>query len=256
MSDFLKGVGTGLAGSRGIARAVNNFAMAPYIAAIKEQRARSDAAVRALNEVKARVEQYQLDRSEEMYRNYKNGDQSYRSGAFGKVGANPDDLGRAARIDMENVIVRDLLSGKARPEDFRNYNAYNAAQKGKMYSNGNVPGNILSQLGEAIIANRAANDAAVAKLRAEGAKNHAQANSANALAGRHRAETGLVPYRKQKLEAETDRAKNPGHYSRGNAGRSGERYGLGGFTPSPSQQQALKDYLEGKISRKQLEEAR
>ena len=52
MSDFLKGVGTGLAGSNGIAGAVRSIALAPYLAAIQEQKARSQAAVQALNEAK------------------------------------------------------------------------------------------------------------------------------------------------------------------------------------------------------------
>lgn len=56
MSDFFRGVGIGLAGigngTNGIARAVNNFALAPYVAAIKAQQARSAAALQALNEAK------------------------------------------------------------------------------------------------------------------------------------------------------------------------------------------------------------
>ncbi|MCZ4065460.1 hypothetical protein NB636_02025 [Oxalobacter aliiformigenes] len=56
MSDFLKGVGIGLAGigngANGIARAVQSLSMAPYAAALKEQQARSAAAVQALNEAK------------------------------------------------------------------------------------------------------------------------------------------------------------------------------------------------------------
>lgn len=52
MSDFSRGLLSGLAGSNGIAGAVNNFALAPYIAAIKAQQARSAAAVQALNEAK------------------------------------------------------------------------------------------------------------------------------------------------------------------------------------------------------------
>lgn len=139
MSDFMRGVRAGLSGSGGMQQAARRFVLTPYLAAIEEQRARSEAARQAINEVRARTEQ-----------------------------------GNAARIDMENTVASDLLSGNARPEAFRNYNAYNAARAGKMYSNGNMPGNILSQLGEVLIANRAANEAALEKLRAESAKNRAQ----------------------------------------------------------------------------------
>lgn len=52
MSDFSRGLLSGLAGSNGIAGAIRNWSMAPYLAAIQAQRARSDAAVQALNEAK------------------------------------------------------------------------------------------------------------------------------------------------------------------------------------------------------------
>ena len=52
MSDFSRGLLSGLAGSNGIAGAIRNWSMAPYVAAIQAQRAKSDAAVQALNEAK------------------------------------------------------------------------------------------------------------------------------------------------------------------------------------------------------------
>lgn len=52
MSDFSRGLLSGFAGSNGIARAVRNVSLAPYAAAMQAQRARSDAAVQALNEAK------------------------------------------------------------------------------------------------------------------------------------------------------------------------------------------------------------
>ena len=52
MSDFSRGLLSGLTGSNGIAGAIRNWSMAPYLAAIQAQRARSDAAVQALNEAK------------------------------------------------------------------------------------------------------------------------------------------------------------------------------------------------------------
>lgn len=53
MSDyFSRGLLSGLAGSNGIAKAAQNVALAPYVAAIKAQQARSAAALQALNEAK------------------------------------------------------------------------------------------------------------------------------------------------------------------------------------------------------------
>ena len=213
MSDFLRGVGTGLAGSRGIARAVNNFAMAPYIAAIKQRQAMTDAALAELRGTQAELERRRLG------------------------------------------VVNGILDGTVDPT--KGAQAFSAIDGKAPYGNGNVPGVAINyQTGDMRVGDPSVYGAYLAKAIAEQKRLQAQANSANALAGRHKAETGLVPYKRQKLEAETRRIDNPGHYSRGNAGQSGGRYGLGSFTPSPSQQQALKDYLEGKISRKQLEEAR
>ena len=52
MSDFSRGLLSGLAGSNGIAGAVRNFTLAPYAAAIQAQRAKSYAAEQALAEAK------------------------------------------------------------------------------------------------------------------------------------------------------------------------------------------------------------
>lgn len=212
MSDFLRGVGTGLAGSRGIARAVNNFALAPYIAAIKEQQARSDAAVAELRGTQAELERRRL-------------------GVFNGVLDGTVDPTKGAQASY-------AIAGKA------------------PYGNGNVPGVSTNyQTGDMKVGDPSVYGAYLAKALAEQKRLQAQANSANALAGRHRAETGLVPYRKQKLEAETGRTKNPGHYSRGNVGRSGGRpYGgnerlidtpHGRFTVSEIRQAATEAITKG-----------
>lgn len=52
MSDFLSGVGAGLVGSNGIGSLAKTLTMAPYLAAMQEQKARSQAAVEALNAAK------------------------------------------------------------------------------------------------------------------------------------------------------------------------------------------------------------
>ena len=52
MSDFSNGVGVGLAGSNGIGSLAKTMSLAPYLSAMQEQKARSQAAVEALNAAK------------------------------------------------------------------------------------------------------------------------------------------------------------------------------------------------------------
>lgn len=220
MSDFLNGVGAGLTGN-GLSRAAQNVALAPYLAAIKQRQAMTDAALADMRGARAALERGKLD------------------------------------------VFNGVLNGTIDPT--RGTQANYAISGNAPYGRGNVAGTALNyQTGEMPVGNPAAYQAYLAEAAAQQRRLQALAESAKASAansyasaGRHRAETGLVPYKQQKLQAETrytsDRAKNPPRYSR----NGGHVYMAGGeFTPSPTQQKALKDYLAGKISRKQLEETK
>lgn len=220
MSDFLKGVGIGLAGN-GVARAVQNVALAPYLAAIKQRQAMTDAALADLRGTQAALERGKLN-------------------VFNGILDGTVDPTRATQ-------ARYAISGKP------------------AYGNGNVPGVPINyQTGEMPVGNQLAYKAYLDEVWAKQKKLQALAESAKASAAnsyssaaRHKAETGLIPYKKQKLEAETrytsDRTKNPQRYSRNGVH---EYMTEGEFVPSPAQQKALKDYLSGKISRQQLEETK
>ena len=131
MSDFFRGVGIGLAGigngTNGIARAVNNFALAPYVAAIKAQQARSAAALQALNEAKLQDIQnrrtansywaqqtgvpvevlngYSPSEGEQLMKNVRIGQMMQAAGMLQPRGDGLDDI----RANVNNSIARDAV---------------------------------------------------------------------------------------------------------------------------------------------------
>lgn len=139
MSDFFRGVGIGLAGigngTNGIARAVNNFALAPYVAAIKAQQARSAAALQALNEAKLQDIQnrrtansywaqqtgvpvealngYSPSEGEQLMKNVRIGQMMQAAGMLQPRGDGLDDI----RANVNNSIARDAVALRRLAQD-------------------------------------------------------------------------------------------------------------------------------------------
>lgn len=299
MSDFSRGLLSGLAGSNGIAGAVNNFALAPYIAAIKAQQARSAAAVQALNEAKL-AEMNRNREGLEASRNYlaqhmgidpaalqgatdygqllpsaqklqmmgaagmfdrgpKAADTLPVTGAQMLAGTDPFEEARAvseANIKRNTAFLKQLLQDTGAME--------HALKGGSMYQYQNNGAAFNPFDGTVTVADPEVRNLYRQKTQADITKSRTQAAKA-ARSGGGSSNAGWQI--KQTAAGETVRVNaRTGEIvplgTKLKFGKNGDDLGFGGstgsgdFTPSPSQQRALKDYLAGKISRQQLEEAR
>lgn len=297
MSDFSRGLLSGLAGSNGIAGAVNNFALAPYIAAIKAQQARSAAAVQALNEAKL-AEMNRNREGLEASRNYlaqhMGIDPAALQGAtdYGQLlSASPKlqlmglggmlDRGGQAASPVGDIGMAQAADGealaRARSEDRIRANAAlfddfvkkygeieHASKGGSMYQYQNNGAAFNPFDGTVMVADPEVRNLYRQKTQADITKSRTQAAKA-ARSGGGSSNAGWQI--KQTAAGETVRVNaRTGEIvplgTKLKFGKNGDDLGFGGstgsgdFTPSPSQQRALKDYLAGKISRQQLEEAR
>lgn len=300
MSDFSRGLLSGLAGSNGIARAVNNFALAPYIAAIKAQQARSAAAVQALNEAKL-AEMNRNREGLEASRNYLaqhmgidpaalQGATDYgqllpvaqklqmmgAAGMFDRgpkasdtlpvtgeqmlAGADPLEAARAvseANIKRDTAFLKQLLQDTGAME--------HSLKGGSMYQYQNNGAAFNPFDGSVTVADPEVRNLYRQKTQADITKSRTQA--AKAARSGSGGSSGAGWQIKQTADGETVRVNaRTGEIvplgTKLKFGKNGDDLGFGGstgsgdFTPSPSQQRALKDYLAGKIGRKQLEETR
>ena len=299
MSDFSRGLLSGLAGSNGIAGAVNNFALAPYIAAIKAQQARSAAAVQALNEAKlAKMNRNRegLEASRNYLAQHMGIDPAALQGAtdYGQLlpsaqklqmmgaagmfdrgpktadtlpvtgeqmlaGADPLEAARAvseANIKRDTAFLKQLLQDTGAME--------HSLKGGSMYQYQNNGAAFNPFDGSVTVADPEVRNLYRQKTQADITKSRTQAAKA-ARSGGGSSNAGWQI--KQTAAGETVRVNaRTGEIvplgTKLKFGKNGDDLGFGGstgsgdFTPSPSQQRALKDYLAGKISRQQLEEAR
>ncbi len=287
MSDFSRGLLSGFAGSNGIARAVRNVSLAPYAAAMQAQRARSDAAVQALNEARlAEMNRNRegLDASRSYLARHMGIDPAALQGApdYGQLlsasqklqlmglGGMLDRGGQAASpvgdIGMAQAADGEALA-RARSEDRIRANAAlfddfvkkygeieHALKGGSMYQYRNNGAAFNPFDGTVTVADPDVRSLYRQKAQADIAKSRTQA----AKAARSGSSSGEQWETFEEDGVKYQRNKNTGKVERiGKAGRqSGRGASDGNFVPSPSQQQALKDYLAGKISREQLEETR
>lgn len=299
MSDFSRGLLSGLAGSNGIAGAIRNWSMAPYLVAIQAQRARSDAAVQALNEAKLAEMNRNLE-GLEASRNYLarhmgidpaalQGATDYRqllpsaqklqmmgaagmfdrgpkaedtlpvTGAQMLAGTDPFEEARAvseANIKRNTAFLKQLLQDTGAME--------HSLKGGSMYQYQKNGAAFNPFYGTVTVADPDVRSLYRQKAQADIAKSRTQAAKA-ARSGGGSSNAGWQI--KQTAAGETVRVNaRTGEIvplgTKLKLGKNGDDFGFGGstgsgdFTPSPSQQKALKDYLAGKISRQQLEEAR
>lgn len=287
MSDFSRGLLSGFAGSDGIARAVRNVSLAPYAAAMQAQRARSDAAVQALNEAKlAEMNRNRegLDASRSYLARHMGIDPAALQGApdYGQLLSASQklqlmglggmlDRGGQAVSPVGDIGVAQAADGealaRARSEDRIRANAAlfddfvkkygkieHALKGGGMYQYRNNGSAFNPFDGTVMVADPDVRSLYRQKAQADIAKSRVQA----AKAARSGSSSGEQWETFEEDGVKYQRNKNTGKVERiGKAGRqSGWGASDGNFVPSPSQQQALKDYLAGKISRKQLEETR
>ena len=287
MSDFSRGLLSGFAGSNGIARAVRNVSLAPYAAAMQAQRARSDAAVQALNEAKlAEMNRNRegLDASRSYLARHMGIDPAALQGApdYGQLLSASQklqlmglggmlDRGGQAASPVGDIGVAQAADGealaRARSEDRIRANAAlfddfvkkygeieHALKGGGMYQYRNNGAVFNPFDGTVTVADPDVRSLYRQKAQADIAKSRTQA----AKAARSGSSSGEQWETFEEDGVKYQRNKNTGKVERiGKAGRqSGRGASDGNFVPSPSQQQALKDYLDGKISRKQLEETR
>lgn len=299
MSDFSRGLLSGLTGSNGIAGAIRNWSMAPYLAAIQAQRARSDAAVQALNEAKL-AEMNRNREGLEASRNYlarhmgidpaalqgatdygqllpsaqklqmmgaagmfdrgpKAADTLPVTGAQMLAGTDPFEEARAvseANIKRNTAFLKQLLQDTGAME--------HSLKGGSMYQYQNNGAAFNPFDGTVTVADPEVRNLYRQKTQADITKSRTQAAKA-ARSGGGSSNAGWQI--KQTAAGETVRVNaRTGEIvplgTKLKFGKNGDDLGFGGstgsgdFTPSPSQQRALKDYLAGKISRQQLEEAR
>ena len=287
MSDFSRGLLSGFAGSNGIARAVRNVSLAPYAAAMQAQRARSDAAVQALNEAKlAEMNRNRegLDASRSYLARHMGIDPAALQGApdYGQLLSASQklqlmglggmlDRGGQAASPVGDIGVAQAADGealaRARSEDRIRANAAlfddfvkkygeieHALKGGGMYQYRNNGAAFNPFDGTVTVADPDVRSLYRQKAQADIAKSRTQA----AKAARSGSSSGEQWETFEEDGVKYQRNKNTGKVERiGKAGRqSGRGASDGNFVPSPSQQQALKDYLDGKISREQLEETR
>ena len=278
---------------------MNNFALAPYIAAIKAQQARSAAAVQALNEAKL-AEMNRNREGLEASRNYlaqhmgidpaalqgatdygqllpsaqklqmmgaagmfdrgpKAADTLPVTGAQMLAGTDPFEEARAvseANIKRNTAFLKQLLQDTGAME--------HALKGGSMYQYQNNGAAFNPFDGTVTVADPEVRNLYRQKTQADITKSRTQAAKA-ARSGGGSSNAGWQI--KQTAAGETVRVNaRTGEIvplgTKLKFGKNGDDLGFGGstgsgdFTPSPSQQRALKDYLAGKISRQQLEEAR
>ena len=287
MSDFSRGLLSGFAGSDGIARAVRNVSLAPYAAAMQAQRARSDAAVQALNEARlAEMNRNRegLDASRSYLARHMGIDPAALQGApdYGQLLSASQklqlmglggmlDRGGQAASPVGDIGVAQAADGealaRARSEDRIRANAAlfddfvkkygeieHALKGGGMYQYRNNGAAFNPFDGTVMVADPDVRNLYRQKAQADIAKSRTLA----AKAARSGSSSGEQWETFEEDGVKYQRNKNTGKVERiGKAGRqSGRGASDGNFVPSPSQQQALKDYLDGKISRKQLEETR
>lgn len=287
MSDFSRGLLSGFAGSNGIARALRNVSLAPYAAAMQAQRARSDAAVQALNEARlAEMNRNRegLDASRSYLARHMGIDPAALQGApdYGQLLSASQklqlmglggmlDRGGQAASPVGDIGVAQAADGealaRARSEDRIRANAAlfddfvkkygeieHALKGGGMYQYRNNGAAFNPFDGTVTVADPDVRNLYRQKAQADIAKSRTQA----AKAARSGSSSGEQWETFEEDGVKYQRNKNTGKVERiGKAGRqSGRGASDGNFVPSPSQQQALKDYLAGKISRKQLEETR
>ena len=287
MSDFSRGLLSGFAGSDGIARAVRNVSLAPYAAAMQAQRARSDAAVQALNEAKlAEMNRNRegLDASRSYLARHMGIDPAALQGApdYGQLLSASQklqlmglggmlDRGGQAASPVGDIGVAQAADGealaRARSEDRIRANAAlfddfvkkygeieHALKGGGMYQYRNNGAAFNPFDGTVTVADPDVRSLYRQKAQADIAKSRTLA----AKAARSGSSSGEQWETFEEDGVKYQRNKNTGKVERiGKAGRqSGRGASDGNFVPSPSQQQALKDYLDGKISREQLEETR
>lgn len=278
---------SGFAGSDGIARAVRNVSLAPYAAAMQAQRARSDAAVQALNEAKlAEMNRNRegLDASRSYLARHMGIDPAALQGApdYGQLLSASQklqlmglggmlDRGGQAVSPVGDIGVAQAADGealaRARSEDRIRANAAlfddfvkkygkieHALKGGSMYQYRNNGAAFNPFDGTVTVADPDVRSLYRQKAQADIAKSRTQA----AKAARSGSSSGEQWETFEEDGVKYQRNKNTGKVERiGKAGRqSGRGASDGNFVPSPSQQQALKDYLDGKISREQLEETR
>lgn len=287
MSDFSRGLLSGFAGSDGIARAVRNVSLAPYAAAMQAQRARSDAAVQALNEARlAEMNRNRegLDASRSYLARHMGIDPAALQGApdYGQLLSASQklqlmglggmlDRGGQAASPVGDIGVAQATDGealaRARSEDRIRANAAlfddfvkkygeieHALKGGGMYQYRNNGAAFNPFDGTVMVADPDVRSLYRQKAQADIAKSRTLA----AKAARSGSSSGEQWETFEEDGVKYQRNKNTGKVERiGKAGRqSGRGASDGNFVPSPSQQQALKDYLDGKISREQLEETR
>lgn len=188
MSDFLKGVSTGLAGSNGIAGGIQKLALTPYLVAAQEQKARSEAALRAYREAHAADLQYGLDRRNEMLNAYKanHNDLNAKILAYSKF-SDANDVANAmltgTKADAYNRIVNPETGADGKPVDTTDllgrFNRASLALKGTEFANGRDPGMVLDPLhGNLIVGNKELHNADIGQRRADiGQKNASAYNS-------------------------------------------------------------------------------
>ena len=212
MSDFMRGVGTGFTGA-GIAKAVNNVALAPYLAAIQEQRAKSEAALAALRDAKASREMMSQDMFGRMLGRYNApdtpvGEKNTLETMIAGMG-NAAQLAQARKQGIANAHMMNIAPmDETDPAKIKA--AHFAVSDKPAYANANTPGAALNQLdGSTLISNPVAQDIWVNKVRAEIQKNRAQAGNASAhanLAGKQ------GRYVDAKTAYTTERKNNPDRY--------------------------------------------
>lgn len=190
MSDFWKGVGTGLVGggANGIAGGIQKLALTPYLVAAQEQKARSEAALRAYREAHAADLQYGLDRRNEMLNAYKANpnDLNAKILAYSKF-SDANDVANAMitgiRADAYNRIVNPETGADGKPVDTTDllgrFNRASMALKGEGFANGRGPGMVLDPLtGRLIVGNPELHKADLGERYSRIRENNAQAGVA------------------------------------------------------------------------------
>lgn len=221
MSDFMRGVGTGFAGT-GIAKAINNVALAPYLAAIQEQRARSEAALAALRDAKAGKEMMSQDMYGRMLGRYNDpetsiGEKNTIESMIAGMG-NAVQLAKARQQGIANQHLMNIAD-MDETDPMKIKTAHFAVSDKAPYANANTPGAVLNELnGSTLISNPNAQSVWLNKVRSEIAENRAQAGNASAHAA-------LAGKQGRYVDARTDytneRKNNPERYQASRSSRKG-----------------------------------
>lgn len=231
----MRGVGAGMTGA-GISKAINNVALAPYLAAIQEQRSRSEAALAALRDAQAGKEMMSQDMYNRMLARYNNpetqvGEKSTIESLIAGMG-NAAQLAQARQKGIENQHLLNMAPMEE-TDPARIKAAHFAVSDKAPYANGNTPGAALNLLdGSSLISNVDAHRAWLNKVRSEIDQNRAQAGNAAAhanLAGRQ------GRYYDARTEHTVARKNSPERYR---ASSSGKGLDLGEDDPE------LQEYLE------------